>query len=184
MTRRIDPNARKCPARLAHFVLRVPDLQRSVAWYGEVTGMEVVQAVGPVAFLTFDHEHHRLALVETPIAPTREAGAAGLDHVAFAVDSLADLLATYLRLKALGHAPALPINHGPTTSLYYQDPDGNGVEFFVDNFETEAELKGWMHSDAFKANPFGVPFDPDELVSRYESGEPIEELLRIPGGEV
>ena len=183
MTRKIDPQLSKTPSRLAHVVLRVPDLKRSVAWYGEVLGMEVVQAVGPVAFLTFDHEHHRLALIETPIAAPREEGAAGLDHVAFAVDSLGHLLATYVRLKALGHAPALPINHGPTTSLYYRDPDGNGVEFFVDNFETEAELKGWMQSDAFRANPLGVTFDPDELVSRYQAGESIEDLVRIPRGE-
>jgi hypothetical protein len=70
------------------------------------------------------------------------------------------------------------INHGPTTSLYYADPDGNRVELQIDNFETEADLKGWMQSGAFDANPIGVVFDPDELVNRYTQGDPLEELVK------
>lgn len=179
MKRTLDPDPPKAPRRLAHFVLRVQSLERSLAWYQEVVGMEVVQRGDKLAFLTFDHEHHRLALMETPI-PAGQPGAPGLDHTAFAVDSLGQLLATYRRLEKLGHRPYLPINHGPTTSLYYHDPDGNGVEFFVDNFESTAELKGWMETEAFKANPIGIRFDPEALIARYEAGEALEDLLRRP----
>jgi hypothetical protein len=35
--------------------------------------------------------------------------------------------------------PFYSINHGPTTSLYYTDPDGNRVELLVDNFATAGE---------------------------------------------
>ena len=72
----------------------------------------------------------------------------------------------------------LPINHGPSTSFYYRDPDGHGVELFVDNFETERELKGWMESEAFAANPIGTSFDPKKLIERYEAGDPIEEIVK------
>ena len=98
MTRTLDSEPESAPSRLAHVVLRVPDLKRSIAWYCEVVGMEVVQAVGPIAFLTFDSEHHRLALIETPVSSNDEPGAPGLDHIAFAVDSLGQLLATYRSL--------------------------------------------------------------------------------------
>lgn len=37
-------------------------------------------------------------------------------------------------------------NHGPTTSLYYRDPDGNQIETQVDNFETAEEATAFMNS--------------------------------------
>jgi catechol-2,3-dioxygenase len=177
MTRRLDPENPIRPTRFAHFVLRVRELDRSIAWYEEVIGMQMVHRGEKLAFMSYDGEHHRIALIETPVGAEPPPGAPGLDHVAYAFDTLGDLLSTYQRLKAKGLEPYWPINHGPTTSLYYRDPDGNGVELFVDNLETEAELKGWMESDTFRANPLGVTFDPDKLVERYEAGDPIEELI-------
>jgi hypothetical protein len=133
-----------------------------------------------IAFLTYDDEHHRLALAQTPVAENPPRGAPGLDHVAYTLDSLGDLLATYRRLKAKGILPVWPINHGLTTSLYYEDPNGCRVEFQVENFRTPAELRGYMESAAFAKNPIGVGFDPEKLALRYERGDPLEELAK-PG---
>ena len=36
----------------------------------------------------------------------------------------------------------------------------------------------WMRSGEFAANPIGVVFDPEELLARYEAGEPLETLHR------
>lgn len=178
MTRSLDPNTKLRPTRFAHYVLRVRQLETAIGWYEEVLGMKMVHRSEKIAFMSFDEEHHRIALAETPVAAEVVPGAPGLDHVAFAFDSLGDLLSTYRRLEAKGIKPFWPINHGPTTSLYYRDPDGTGVELFVDNFATEAELKGWMETETFKANPIGVKFDPDELARRYEAGDPLEELVK------
>ena len=84
------------------------------------------------------------------------------------------------RLKRAGIEPYWCINHGPTTSLYYKDPDGNRVELQVDNFPTADACNRWMHSGDFAANPIGVVFDPDQLLARYEAGEPIEHLTARP----
>lgn len=176
MARRLDPELVR-PARFAHVVLRARDLEASIEWYRSVVGMEVVFRNELLAFLTYDEEHHRLALIRTPQQAGAPRGAAGLDHVAYAFDSLGDLLRTYKRLAAKGTEPVWSINHGPTTSLYYADPDGNRVEFLVDNFKTENELKSWMESGAFARNPIGVEFDPDRLAARYERGDPLERLL-------
>ena len=62
--------------------------------------------------------------------------------------------------------------------MYYEDPDGNRVEFQVENFPTVEELNAWMHSEAFAANPIGVEFDPDLLLARYEAGDPLSELIQ------
>lgn len=178
MGRTLDANSLIKPTRFAHFVLRVRDVNASVAWYETVLGMEIVHRAEKLAFLTYDDEHHRLALAETPVAADLPPGAPGLDHVAYTLASLGDLLSTYKRLQAKGILPVWPINHGLTTSLYYQDPDGNRVEFQSENYDTPEALRGFMESEVFAKNPIGVRFDPDKLVERYENGDPIEELVR------
>jgi catechol-2,3-dioxygenase len=176
MTRTVNTALVK-PAKFAHFVLRVADMQKSVAWYTTVLGMEVVHANPMLTFLTYDDEHHRLALVQTKFDGEMPTGAPGLDHVAYTLESLGDLLATYKRLKTADIEPVWPINHGLTTSLYYADPDGNRVEFQVENLATKEALSAYMHSAAFAANPIGVEFDPEKLLARYENGDPLDELV-------
>ena len=68
------------------------------------------------------------------------------------------------------------INHGPTTSLYYQDPNGHRVELQIDNFETTKALNAWFRSPAFAENPIGVEFDPELLLARHRKGLRREDL--------
>jgi hypothetical protein len=63
-----------------------------------------------------------------------------------------------------------------TLSMYYDDPDGNNLEFQVDLLEAEA-ANAYMRTAAFAENPSGELFDPDELVSRYVSGKPLDDLI-------
>lgn len=63
------------------------------------------------------------------------------------------------------------MNHGVTTSLYYNDPDGNLLETQVDNFDSAEEATEYMHSSAFSENPIGADFDPEKLIERIEAGE-------------
>ncbi len=181
MTRTVE--AREVtPAKFAHYVLRVSDMDASVAWYGAVLGMEVVHRNDFICFLTYDDEHHRMAMVQVPANETVDQatrlGLPGLDHVAYTLNSLEELLATYKRLKTQDILPVWPINHGLTTSMYYADPDGNRVEFQVENLDTKAELQAYMRSAAFAENPIGIDFDPEKLLARYENGDPLEELLK------
>jgi hypothetical protein len=88
-----------------------------------------------------------------------------------------DLLDTYVRLKDLQIRPFFCVNHGPTTSMYYRDPDGNRVELQIDNFATAEEGQAWMHCPAFDRNPIGIEYDPDDLVKKFESGVPLAELV-------
>lgn len=164
------------PTKLAHLVLRTPRFAESVAWWTTVLGAESRYENEFVTFLTYDDEHHRLAILSAPGLGENDRSTAGLEHVAFTYDNLDDLLATFVRLKAAGIVPVGPINHGMTLSLYYADPDGNQVELQVDAMSpTEAEA--FMASDVFAANPIGVPFDPDDLVARRAGGEAVESLL-------
>jgi len=171
---------RLTPCQLAHVVRRTSRFEEVVRWYCTVLGAEVVHSDGMLAFLTYDDEHHRIAIAGIPGLDEQPAMAAGTDHIAFTYASLGDLLHTYLRLKAEGIEPYWCINHGPTTSMYYKDPDGSRVELQVDNMPTADAIEQWMRSGAFAANPIGVVFDPAQLVARFEAGEPIEKLTARP----
>jgi catechol-2,3-dioxygenase len=168
------------PRSLAHIVRRTARFEELVKWYEVVLGATVVHSDGMLAFLTYDDEHHRIAIAQIPGIPDQPAMAAGTDHVAFTHADLGDLLYTYARLKREGIEPYWCINHGPTTSMYYKDPDGSRIEFQVDNFASAAEASAWMRRSEFAANPIGVVFDPDDLLARYEAGEALEQLTRRP----
>jgi catechol-2,3-dioxygenase len=164
------------PVKLAHFVLRTPHFDAMRTWYQSVLGAKAVFENGFLCFLTYDDEHHRIALINTPDATAKDNSAAGVDHIAFTFANLGDLLGTFARLKADGVEPYWCINHGPTTSLYYRDPDGNQIELQIDNFETLEQADAFVRSGAFKKNPIGVEFDPQRLLERYEHGDAIEAL--------
>ncbi|MEA3075912.1 MAG: hypothetical protein QOF60_820 [Actinomycetota bacterium] len=119
--------------RLNHAVLYVRDVQRSVDFYTDVMGFDVIMTMPGAAFIragasTNDHD---LGLFEIgsqagPSLAGRQT--VGLYHLAWEVDTLAELD----RLsKRLSQASALvgASDHGTTKSLYAKDPDG--IEFEV-----------------------------------------------------
>lgn len=172
------------PRKLAHAVFRTRDnYQAMIDWYCTVLNAEPVFASPMLTFLTYDDEHHRIAIAHMPDLQDRAGRAIGMDHLAFTYGSLDDLLATYERLKSLGIEPFCPVNHGPTTSLYYHDPDGNRIELQVDNFEDMTEATDHMKA-AFGINPVGVLFAPDEMAKRRTDGAPATDLIRIPVAEL
>jgi len=169
------------PRRLAHIALRTNQLESMVAWYGSVLGTHVAYGSSKVAFLTYDEEHHRIALLAMENYPSRlDRTSVGHVHTAFAYDTLDELLGTYTRLKAENILPYRSINHGPTVSLYYADPDGNQIELQVDSFPDAQATNAWMRSEAFNRNPIGIEFDPEGMIAKLRSGVPEVELLRRP----
>ena len=169
------------PSKFAHVVRRTAQFEKMIAWYETVLGARVVHSNAMLAFLTYDDEHHRVAIAAFPgLAEAPKEMSVGTDHVAFNHADLGDLLHHWARLKKEGIEPHWCINHGLTTSMYYRDPDGNGIEFQVDNFPTLEEGTRWMEGPDFEKNPVGVKFDPAELLARYLSGESIESLCRQP----
>ncbi len=168
------------PDRLAHVVLRSSQFQEMVDWYTTVLGATVAFSNGALAFLSYDEEHHRIAVLNIPGLQTQPDGMTGVHHMAFTYASLADLVATYERLEGLGIRPVCCLNHGPTTSMYYADPDGNQVELQVDNFDTVEEAGKFFYSPEFSKNPIGVDFEPAELARRFHAGEDEAAIKKRP----
>ena len=162
----------------AHVVFRTSQMSAMRAWYCDLLDAHVVHEGHGLCFLTYDEEHHRVALLESPEPLERKAeNAAWTHHVAYTFRSLADLLDRYAELKAKGIIPARPIQHGVTTSLYYDDPDGNSVEMQIDNFATPEDSTTYMRGEEFEADPIGPLFSPDALLADFRSGVPEAELI-------
>jgi catechol 2,3-dioxygenase-like lactoylglutathione lyase family enzyme len=119
---------------LSHVVLYVNDLEKMVAFYRDVLGLvKYREHPGRMVFMTADPEleDHELAL-----AKGREGDAKIVAHIAWRVESPADVKDYYERFKALG----VPIDHcvshayeemGNTVSCYFLDPEGNRLEIYA-----------------------------------------------------
>jgi catechol 2,3-dioxygenase len=152
-----------------------------VTFYEQVAGLEPVYYSADGAWLTNDAANHRIALLALPglKVPEDKGHTIGLHHTAFEYGDFGQWLDNYERLAALGIKPFLNLDHGMTMSMYYQDPEGNGVEIQVDAFGSWTKSKEWMWaSEEFGNNPIGKHFDPDQLVAARESGLTFEEIHR------
>lgn len=168
------------PSYIAHFVIRTNKVDESIAWYKIFLGARDVYSQEGLSFLTFDDEHHRIAIGQVPGLEEHDENRSGVDHIAFALESPEDLVVAYERNKAAGIEPFWCINHGPTTSMYYKDPDGVKVEIQVDNTAYPGGPNAFFQSKEFAANPLGIEYDPEEFVRRFKSGESYETLLARP----
>jgi len=135
---------------LGHVVVRVRNLARSEAFYRDVLGLPVCTHLKMddlnMAFFSLG-DHHDFAISES--SELGDEAQSGLDHVAFKIgDDLEDLVRAKGELDGLG-IKSQPIDHDVTKSLYFADPDGNGIELYIDA------------SDAWRE-------DPNRLVSTLE----------------
>jgi catechol-2,3-dioxygenase len=163
------------PSKLSHLVLRTTksQLRAMVDYYQTFLGATIAFENEIAAFLAYDNEHHRVGILAlADAASVAVSGSSrGLEHVAFTFSTLDDLATSYEQRKVAGITPESCLNHGPTTSMYYRDPDGNRIEVEVDNFNTSEEAVAYMKSPSFLENPMGSDFDPEEFVRRVRSGE-------------
>ncbi len=97
--------------------------------------------------------------MSTPLSP-------GLDHMQFREVCLENLFCRYEKLEVEGIKPFQSFNHGPGTSFYYMDPDGNTVELSASNFATEIEYFAFFQTEEYKSNIEGVAIDERTYIAK------------------
>jgi catechol 2,3-dioxygenase len=120
---------------LGHVVVQVSDLERAERFYGDLLGLPVCAHYDEngmrMAFFSLGN-HHDFAVLEVGGDVDRGENATGLHHVAFNIGTTMDeLREAKAKLDAAGVASE-PIDHEVTKSLYLADPDGNGIELYID----------------------------------------------------
>jgi len=151
--------------RLNHAVLFVRELERSVAFYRDLLGFEVLTQAPNAAFLrapgsTNDHDLGLFSI--GPQAGSSEAGRTrvGLYHLAWEVDTLAELARFAEKLKEHG-ALVGASDHGTTKALYAHDPDG--LEFEM-SWLVPADL---VAGAQLPEGSFTLPLDLPKEIERY-----------------
>jgi catechol-2,3-dioxygenase len=116
---------------VGHVVLKVRDAERAARFYRDVLGLKEVARGNfgrPMVFFSTGENHHDVAVLEVGAeAPLPQAGDVGLYHVA-----LRELRAAKAHLEAHGYTKLRLTDHRVSQSIYLNDPDGNGVELYVD----------------------------------------------------
>ena len=170
----------KSPSKLAHVVLRTNNYDAMRSFYMTFLGAHANLDTDILCFMGYDEEHHRIGLINMPDLTAKKPGSSGLEHIAFTFDNINDLALTYLQRKENGILPFWQVNHGPTMSVYYKDPDGNILETFTDNFERVEDMMAWMESKDYQTNPIGVDFDMEKVIKQLEAGTSFDEIRKRP----
>jgi len=137
-------NQEQAAIELGHVHLYVRSLTRSMTFYSRIFGLEPTERVDQaMAFLTSSAKHHTIALQALgesagPPAP----GRVGLYHVAFEVPDPAALEAALGRLDQEG-VGWQAVDHGISWAVYFSDPDGNGLELYVDRRGSDGGRNRW-----------------------------------------
>ena len=144
--------------KVAHVVLHASDFEKSVAFFRDSLEMEMVDCRKEVgrAFFSLGTQHHDIAVFEDKGERTK--GTLGLVHVAFQIEGGLDELAEAHQLLVRNGVPVDAImDHGFTRSVYFHDPDGNGLEFFVETFADQAEGLQYIRDHGGSAKPLQLP---------------------------
>jgi catechol-2,3-dioxygenase len=172
---------------LAHVILNTSNYEETKEWYLEVLNatIGVETSAHTACFLRTDETHHRIGMFNVNKADDSlaqsEPGAGGdvlhsrLNHFAFEYPTLAGMLETHQRIAKSSITPSMCLNHGPTMSMYYEDPDHNAVELFYDNKFSEEEIVAFYEGgDDHVLAP--IRFDPAELLQQLRAGTSVAEL--------
>lgn len=147
---------------IGHVHLKVSDLDRSIAFYRDVMGLDVTQQYGDqAAFLSAGGYHHHIGLntwfsKDGLPAPQRSAG---LFHVAFLYPDRAALAQAFKSVLDAAVEIEGAADHGVSEAIYFSDPDGNGIEIYRDRPEAE-----WPRDAQGRLDMVNAPLDLDALL--------------------
>jgi catechol 2,3-dioxygenase len=143
--------------RIGHVHLKVADMDRALAFWHGLIGLEVTQRMGSrAAFLSAggDHPHIALNTWESAGGAPPAPGTTGLYHVALLYPDRAALAGALKRLVTADWPLEGAADHGVSEAIYLCDPDGNGVELYRDRPEAE-----WPRDAGGLLNMNNAPFD-------------------------
>lgn len=116
--------------------LNVTNINKSVEFYKEIIGLQVLAESDRKVVLTADGETALITLVEPENVEPKSPRTAGLYHVAFLLPTRADL-AQFLKHLLRNGVRFGAADHLVSEAIYLDDPDGNGIEVYRDRPASE-----------------------------------------------
>lgn len=158
----MSTNKPRRPAKIkkvAHVAIYVRDVRASAAWYQSLLEVRVTASPEIGVFLSFGDQHHDIALIQAP--ENSEQGQLGLQHVGLQIEGgIEELERLYGILLENNVDIHRIVDHGIGKGIYFHDPDGNRLEFFME------EVDGAEGIALF--GKLNAPSDLIELTPRFE----------------
>ena len=157
MSETIDPRT-----DIGHVHLKVSDLERSISFYRDVLGFELKQQLGDeAAFLAAGDYHHHIGLNtwESRGGRPPPPGTTGLFHFAIRFPDRPALAQALRRVLEAGIRVGAS-DHGVSEAVYFEDPDGNGIEIYRDRPKEE-----WPRSTDGGVAMMTAPLDLEGLLA-------------------
>jgi len=180
--------ARFRPRRFVHSNMFVSETQRAMDFYREVVGLEECfqeEAIG-AGFLGNGNTHHDVAVVQVSeesmlgregqvIVPADFGRRPGLFHLAFEMETEAELVAGYERAVKREVPILFNVDHTISKSVYLPDPEQNVLEF------TSDATKDWRatfrkHEGKLITGPWTPGENPPDAEANYPVNPPIQRV--------
>jgi len=114
-----------------HIALLVTDPEASARWYADILGMHETARGGQWIMMSFGPKHHDIALIQAE--PGARQGGLGLQHYGLEIAGDEDTLRRLYGVLLEKRVPIVKItDHEIGKGLYFTDPDGNRLEFFLE----------------------------------------------------
>jgi catechol 2,3-dioxygenase len=168
--------------KLGHVLLRVSDEEKARWFYCDVLGLKLSERDPEHGglFTTLGEGFHSLDIARhanPDQAQKPRTDQVGLVHLAFQVERYSDLKDAYVALLKNGISVERATDHESQRSLYFRDPDGNGLEIY---YEMPAALQVFPNGRHDMDEPLQVG-GPDDPVPAWldETWPPPEMQARI-----
>ncbi|SFK04154.1 catechol 2,3-dioxygenase [Halobacillus dabanensis] len=157
-----------------HVNIKVQNLERSLQYYQEVIGLNIVERTTNGAKLTADGKTCILSIEQPEDAIPKKSRTTGLYHFALLVPRRSDLanIVNHFIQKGIRIGSS---DHLVSEALYLNDPDGNGIEIYVDRDPSEWEWKN---------NEVAMTVDPLNFTDLLKTADSTEPWDGLPAGTI
>lgn len=126
---------------VGHVKIKVENLERSLKYYQEVIGFDVLKQTDTLAKLTTDGKTSILSLEQPANVIPKQGRTTGLYHFAILLPERSDL-ANIVKHFVENGIRFGSSDHLVSEALYLDDPDGNGIEIYIDRDPSNWSWKG------------------------------------------
>jgi catechol 2,3-dioxygenase len=159
---------------VSHVKIKVESLQRSMKFYQEILGFDILEQTSTSAMLTTDGKTSILSLEQPENVIPKQGRTTGLYHFAILLPERSDLANIVVHLAKNG-VPLGSSDHLVSEALYFNDPDGNGIEIYIDR---DPSVWTWTGEEV------AMTVDPLDFENLMTSAVPGKSWEGMPAGTV
>jgi catechol 2,3-dioxygenase len=159
---------------VGHVKIKVENFERSLKFYQEVIGFKILEQTKTTAKFTTDGKTSVLSIEQPDNVIRKQGKTAGLYHFALLLPERSDLANIVFHFIDKGVRIGSS-DHLVSEALYLSDPDGNGIEIYIDR---NPSVWNWNKGEV------AMTVDPLNFEDLLSTGKQDEPWKGLPAGTV